>query len=123
MESDLHKLREKIRQFDAERDWAKFHNYKDLLIALMSEVGELAECYRWLDAEELERIHSDPAKKKQVESEIADIFMFLERIARKSDIDLFEAVERKIENIRKRYPIENIKGKHTNKLEGFKVKE
>ena len=64
MENNLEKLKEKIRQFNLERDWDKFHNPKDLLVALVSEVGELAECYRWLNNAELSKIHTDPIKKK-----------------------------------------------------------
>lgn len=74
---ELNDLKEKIREFNVERDWDKFHNPKDLLIALVSEVGELAECYRWLSDAELSKIHSDPAKKKKVEEEIADVIIYL----------------------------------------------
>ncbi|MBW2963146.1 nucleotide pyrophosphohydrolase [Candidatus Woesearchaeota archaeon] len=123
MASDLEKLKEKIREFDLERDWEQFHNPKDLLVALVSEMGELAECYRWLSKEELTRVHSNPEKKEKVEEEIADIMMFLIRLAHQTDIDIINAVEKKLERIKEKYPSEKVKGVHTNFIEGFKGKE
>jgi NTP pyrophosphatase (non-canonical NTP hydrolase) len=122
MDTDLNRLKEKIKQFNIERDWDKFHNPKDLLVALMSEVGELADCYRWLNKEELDRIHTDPVKKKKIEEEIADIMSYLIMIAYKTDIDIFKAVEEKIEKNREKYPAEKMKGIHSNPIEGFKGK-
>ncbi len=78
---EFNELKEKIKMFNLERDWDKFHNPKDLLIALVSEVGELAECYRWLNDTELSKIHTDPIKKKKIEEEIADITMYLIMLA------------------------------------------
>ncbi len=123
MSKDLNELKEKIRQFNLERDWDKFHNPKDLLVALVSEVGELAECYRWLNDKELSKIHADPEKKKKVEEEIADIVIYLIILSYKTDIDIFKAIEKKIERNQKKYPIEKTKGIHTNPIEGFKGKE
>lgn len=120
---DLEKLKEKIREFDLERDWEQFHNPKDLLVALVSEMGELAECYRWLSEEELTKVHADPEKRERVEEEIADIMMFLIRLAYQTRIDIVEAVEKKLERIKKKYPLEKVKGKHTNFIEGFKGKD
>lgn len=123
MSDDLEKLKKKIKLFNVERDWDKFHNPKDLLVALVSEVGELAECYRWLNEKELSKIHSDPVKKKKVEEEIADIIMYSIILAYKTDIDIFKAIEEKIEKNKRKYPVEKAMGVHTNPLEGFKGKE
>lgn len=120
MGADLDSIKQKIKDFNLERDWDKYHNPKDLLIALVSEVGELAECYRWLNADELSRIHADPAKKKQIEEEIADIMMYLITLSYKTNIDIFKAVEQKLEKNKQRYPVEKIKGVHTNPIEGIK---
>ena len=120
--SDLNLLKEKIRQFNLERDWDKFHNPKDLLIALVSEVGELADLYRWLSPEEVARVHTDPAKKKKIEEEIADIMAFLMILAYKTDIDIIKVVEEKLEKNKLKYPIEKSKGVHSNIIEGFKGK-
>jgi NTP pyrophosphatase (non-canonical NTP hydrolase) len=119
----FNEIQEKIKQFNLEREWDKFHNPKDLLIALVSEVGELAECYRWLNDLELSEIHKNPEKKKKVEEEIADIIMYLIILSYRTDIDIFKAIEEKIEKNRKKYPIKKTKGIHTNPIEGYKAKE
>src|ERR1700729_1871399 len=48
--ADLGELRERMRQFSAERDWGQFHDPKSVLLALVGEVGELAELFQWLPA-------------------------------------------------------------------------
>jgi NTP pyrophosphatase (non-canonical NTP hydrolase) len=122
MAKDLNELKEEIKKFNLERDWDKFHNVKDLIIALTSEVGELAECYRWLSEDEISKIHSNPEKKKNIEEEIADIFIYLLIISYKTDIDIFDVIEKKLEKNKQKYPIDKSKSIHTNPLEGFKGK-
>jgi len=119
---DLNHIKEQIKTFNLERDWDQYHNPKDLIIALVSEVGELAELYRWLNTEEVNRVHADPAKKKKIEEEIADIMMYLIMLSYKTDIDIIKAIHNKLEKNRLKYPVEKSKGIHTNPLEGFKGK-
>ena len=120
--SSLNELKEKIKQFNLERDWDQFHNPKDLIIALFSEVGELAECYRWLNDEEVSQVHLDTDKKKKVEEEVADIFMYMLMFAYKTDIDLVKVIEDKLEKNSHKYPLDKSKGVHSNPLMGFKGK-
>ena len=94
--SSLDELKEKVKQFNLDRDWDQFHNPKDLVIALFSEVGELAECYRWLNPEEVSQVHLDSDKKKKVEEEVADILMYMLMFAYKTDIDLVKVIEDKL---------------------------
>lgn len=122
MGKDFDILIEKIRRFNKERGWDRFHNPKDILIALVSEVGELAECYRWLEEKEIDDIKKDLSKKKIIEEEIADILVYLLILCDKSNIDIVKAVNEKIEKNSKRYPVDKIKGKHTNFLQGHKAK-
>lgn len=117
---DLNSIRDEIRRFNVDRDWDKFHNIKDLIIALTSEVGELAECYRWLTAEEISTIHSTPEKKKKVEEEIADILIYLLIISYKADINVLEVAKQKLEKNKLRYPIDKSKSVHSNPILGFK---
>ena len=118
--SSLNELKEKIKQFNLERDWDQFHNPKDLIIALFSEVGELAECYRWLSDEEVSQVHLDPDKRKKVEEEVADIMMYMLMFAYKTDIDLVKVIEDKLEKNSLKYPLDKSKGVHSNPLMGFK---
>ena len=121
--SSLDELKEKVKQFNLDRDWDQFHNPKDLIIALFSEVGELAECYRWLNHEEVSQVHLNPDKRKKVEEEVADILMYMLMFAYKTDIDLVKVIEEKLEKNSRKYPLEQSKGVHSNPLIGFKGKE
>ena len=109
MSGNLHKIRDEIKNFNLERDWDKFHNVKDLILALTSEVGELAECYHWLTEEEISTLHSIPEEKKKVEEEIADILIYLLIISYKTDINILEVVEQKLEKNKLRFPIDKSK--------------
>ena len=103
--NELNLIKEKIHQFNLERDWDKFHNPKDIVLALVSEVGELAECYRWLNQNEVSLVHADHLKKKKIEEEIADVMMYLLLLAYKTDIDILKAIEAKLEKNKLRYPV------------------
>lgn len=119
---DINTLIEQIKQFNNDRDWDQFHNPKDLILALMSEVGELAECYRWLSENEMIRVIADLDKKKKITEELADIAMYLFMLSYKTNTDLSMAIQEKIEKNKLRYPSEKIKGIHTNPIEGYKQK-
>jgi len=120
---NFYQLVEEIKQFNTERDWDAFHQPKDLLIALMSEVGELADLYRWLNTTELETALCNPEKKTKIAEELADIFSFLIILAYKQDIDLLEALSDKLEKNKQRFDPTKMKGIHSNILEGFKREE
>ena len=119
---DLQELTDRIKKFNQERDWDQFHNPKDLLIALISEVGELADLYRWLSPEEMEKVHQDPESFAKIESEMADMFAFLLMLSYKTGVDLKGALEKKYAKLEHRYPVDKSKGVHSNQLEGFKGK-
>jgi dCTP diphosphatase len=123
MASDIDKLIGQIKKFNIERDWDQYHNPKDILLALVSEVGELADCYRWLNEKELDVVHADPEKKKKIEEEMADIMINLLILSYKTNTDIVKSIEEKLEKNRKKYPVEKAKGKHSNFMQGFKGKE
>ncbi len=118
----LEEMKERIKQFSLERDWDKYLNPKDVLIAMVSEVGELADCLRWLKEDEIQKIKDDPNKKEKIEDEIADILYWLIILSDKMDIDLLKACEKKLEKTKLKYPVEKVKGMHTNPIEGVKNK-
>ena len=117
---DLNEIKIKLQKFTSERDWDKYHNPKDLLVALVSEIGELAECYRWLDNEQVQKINEDSEKRKKIEGELADIFIYLIIISYKSNIDILKVIDEKIEKNKLRFPIDKFKGIHTNPIIGLK---
>ena len=113
-------LQQKIKDFNKERDWDKYHNSKDLILALMSEVGELAEIYKWLNQSELEEIQTNPQKKTLIEEELADIFNYIIVLSYNLDIDLLKVTQDKLEKNKLKYPTDKIKGIHSNFIQGIK---
>jgi dCTP diphosphatase len=93
--NDLEELRARINKFASERDWNQFHSPKNLSMALIVEAGELVEQFQWL--KESESYDLPKEKLAAVEEEIADIFVYLIRIAHQLDIDLVSAAKKKIE--------------------------
>lgn len=101
----LNDLTTRLVEFRDQRDWAKFHNPKDLALAINIETSELLELFLWKQAAEVDKI--------KVEEEVADIFAYLLLFAEKYEIDLFQALLRKIEINKIKYPIEKSKGVST----------
>lgn len=106
----------KIKEFNKERDWDKFHNTKDLILALVTEVGELAEIYKWLNDDEVNFVQNDFEKKTRIKEELADIMNYIMVISYKLDIDLLKSLEEKLEKNKLKYPVEKINGVHNNKF-------
>jgi dCTP diphosphatase len=106
--SDLMMLRDKLRAFAAARDWDQFHSPKNLSMALMVEVAELMEHFQWLTEAQSGDLAGD--KKAAVAEELADILLYLVRLADKLDVDLPEAALRKLEKNADKYPAEQVRG-------------
>ena len=107
-DSDFGRLRALVRQFVDERDWDQFHTPKNLSSALSVEAAELLEHFQWLhtgDAAEL-----GPAKLAAVRHEMADVLVYLVRLADKLDVDLVQAVDDKMVLNRAKYPAELVRG-------------
>ena len=112
MTLEIKEIQNKLAKFAEERDWDQFHSPKNLVMALTSEVGELTELFQWL-TEGQSSIKDDSSKTDEIRQEIADIFIYLLRLADKLDIDIEEAVREKIEINAKKYPIDLAKGNAT----------
>ena len=104
----LDALRERIRAFAAERDWDRFHSPKNLSMALAAEAGELLELFQWLTEEQSEAL--DPKRLAAVRYELADVLIYLVRLADRLGIDLLEAAAEKIEVNARKYPVERVRG-------------
>ncbi|SDY60379.1 NTP pyrophosphatase, house-cleaning of non-canonical NTPs [Collimonas sp. OK242] len=105
---DFAKLREEIRQFVAERDWDQFHTPKNLSSALCVEAAELLEHFQWLPTGSGDELN--PAKLQQVRHEMADVLVYLIRLADKLDVDLSAAVSEKMVLNRSKYPADKVRG-------------
>ncbi|MCW8907837.1 MAG: nucleotide pyrophosphohydrolase [Sedimenticola sp.] len=104
----LQKLNERLLAFARERDWEQFHSPKNLSMALIAECAELVEHFQWLTQEQTRAL--SPEKHEQVAMELADILIYLVRIAERLDIDLIESANRKIDINRQRYPKDRVYG-------------
>lgn len=104
----IEQLRQKIRDFAAARDWDQFHSPKNLSMAMIVEAAELVEHFQWLTEEQSQSLPDD--KHAEVENELADIFLYLIRIADKLDIDLLNAANNKIKINAEKYPADKVRG-------------
>jgi len=101
-------LRDRLREFAKERDWDQFHTPKNLSMALIAEAAELVEHFQWVEGCSSHLL--DDKVRPSVEEEIADIFIYLVRIADKLGIDLYSAAERKIVINAAKYPADKVRG-------------
>lgn len=108
MSNDLHAIRDAVRVFVDERDWDQFHTPKNLACALSVEVAELLEHFQWLQAGRREELGD--ARLEQVRHEMADVMVYLVRLADKLDVDLGAAVIEKMVLNRAKYPAELVRG-------------
>lgn len=108
MSDELDELRNRLREFAAERDWDQFHSPKNLASALAVEAAELLEIFQWLTETQSRTL--SPEMKSKVAPELADVLIYLIRIADKLDIDLLEAAREKIIRNAQKYPIEKSRG-------------
>lgn len=116
MTSDFEVLRDRLRIFAAERDWEQFHSPKNLSMALMVEAAELLEHFQWLTEAQSAGLPADD--RQAVGEELADILLYLVRLADRVDIDLREAALLKLEKNTLKYPTERACGS-TKKYSGF----
>ncbi len=106
--NDLEFIREKIIAFRNERDWAQFHDPKNLAEALSIEAGELLENFLWKTTEQSRNFSSE--ELKNIKEELADIFIFLTYLCEEYKIELLKEVEKKIALNEKKYPLQKAKG-------------
>ncbi len=105
---DVKNIQSQLSAFARERDWEPFHSPKNLATALAVEAAELLEPFQWLKEEQSNRL-AEPEFAK-VREEIADVLIYLLRLADKLDIDLEQAVAEKMRKIAEKYPISLAKG-------------
>jgi dCTP diphosphatase len=106
--SELEQLTAEIRKFAHERDWERFHTPKNLAMALSVEVAELAELFQWLTPEESAALVDTAEGRAAIEDEIADIAIYLLRIADVLDVDVEGSVRAKFQRNRQRFPAADV---------------
>ena len=104
----LDDLRNQLREFARVRDWEQFHSPKNLAMAMIVEAAELTEHFQWLTEAQSQAL--DPEKREQVAQELADVFLYLVRLADRLDIDLMDAAQRKLVINAHKYPADKVRG-------------
>ena len=100
--SDINEITAALREFRDARDWAQFHNAKDLALALNIESGELLETFLWKSAEQ--------AEVEKVREELADVFAYALLLADRYGFDVKQIVLEKIAKNALKYPLQKAKG-------------
>ncbi|HEK1247975.1 TPA: nucleotide pyrophosphohydrolase [Pseudomonas aeruginosa] len=103
---DVGQLAAALERFAAERNWAQFHSPKNLVMALTGEVGELSEIFQWMDEEQSKDAARHPDTAQAVQGELADVLMYLVRLASVLGVDLDAAARQKLEQNNRKYPVE-----------------
>ena len=101
-------LREALRRFAAERDWDQFHSPKNLAVALSVEAAELLEHFQWLTDEQSAAL--SPETRTRVSEEIADVLLYLIRLADHLDLDVIACATEKLRRNAEKYPVEKARG-------------
>ena len=104
----LDDLKLRLREFARERDWEQFHSPKNLAMALIVEAGELVEHFQWLTEAQSQSL--DAQQREQVALELADVFIYLVRLADRLDVDLLDTAQRKMVLNAQRYPADKVRG-------------
>ena len=113
MQTDQHAtlalLKDTVQEFVSERDWEKFHSPKNISMAMAIEVAELMEHFQWVSQDESRQ--PGPSKLVEIGEEMSDVFCYLLALANSLDVDLAAAFERKMNLNRKKYPVDEFRGR------------
>ena len=104
----INELQEEVKKFCEDRDWAQFHNPKDLAIGISTEANELLDIFRFKSEKEI--IENFEKYRGHIEEEIADVLFFVLRFAQMNGIDLTNSLENKMYKNALKYPVDKAKG-------------
>ena len=104
-------LRQLVDQFVQERNWAQFHNPKNLSMALAIEAAELMEHFQWLDAAESRAVANDAQRRAAAGEELADGFCYALAMANELGLDLSDALVDKMKKNAQKYPADEYQGR------------
>jgi NTP pyrophosphatase (non-canonical NTP hydrolase) len=103
-------LQMKLREFNDQREWGRFHSPKNLVMALAGEVGELNALLQWVPEDDVAEWLADPDHEAAMASEIADVLAYLVLLADAVGVDPVLAGLDKIELNQERYPVDRARG-------------
>ncbi len=105
--SDIADLTRRMRHFTEARDWAQFHDPKSLTLALVGEVGELAELLQWVRHEDQGTVVREQPLHDRLAEEMSDVLLYLLRLADVVGVDLAEAAAAKLRSNEERFPLDH----------------
>ena len=103
-------MQQRLRDFSAERDWEQFHTPRNLALALVGEIGELAELLQWRTDAEVIDLAGTEAGRERLADELADVFTYLLSLADALGVDLSAAVHAKLDKNAAKYPVDRSRG-------------
>jgi dCTP diphosphatase len=106
----IEKVRTLQNKFCKERDWDQYHSPRNLLLAMVGEVGELSELFQWRGECQVGVPGWTAKDKEHLEQELADVFIYLVRLSEQCHVNLPKAVLSKIAHNSKKYPAEKVRG-------------
>jgi dCTP diphosphatase len=107
----LEGLTSEIVSFAKERDWSKFHDPKNLTMAIASEAGELAAILRWTPTQEADRYCAETKVRERLLLEIGDVGILMLLLCERLGIDFVTTVRAKLEINERNYPIHKARGR------------
>ncbi|KAF0095600.1 MAG: hypothetical protein E1N59_1095 [Puniceicoccaceae bacterium 5H] len=109
-DTTLAELKQAVLAFARAREWEQFHSPKNLSMALAAEAGELMEHFLWCASEDSRELAKQSAKRQAIREELADVVIYALEFANMAQIDLAEAIEEKIQQNDRKYPVEKARG-------------
>ncbi len=109
--NDLAELTAALRRFVSERDWARFHDPKNLAMLIGSEAGELLAEYRWVTSEAADELSREPAARARIAAEIGDVGLGLLLLCDRIGLDFISAMREKLAANARKYPAETSRGR------------
>lgn len=105
-------LKEKMVKFRDARNWKKYHNPKDIVISINVEAGELLELFQWKKMKDVRGWLKNPKNLKRVSEELADVVLYCLGLSDVLNLDLSDAVMKKIKSNERKYPIKKVHGNY-----------
>lgn len=107
---DIKRIQSDLARFAADREWERFHSPKNIVMALAGEAGELVSLFQWLSDEESRSVEGDLTKLARINEEMADVLIYLLRLADLLKVDVEQIVDTKMRENAIKYPVALSKG-------------
>ena len=118
----VNEIQDEIKKFNEDREWGKYWEIKDLLLNMNEEIGEMWNIIKWVDEKKQEELINK--NKREVDDFVGDILFLILKIAAICNVDSDKSIKDVLEEYKKRFPLDKVKGGHANiKAGGVDLKE